>query len=366
MGLFGEVRREFIARPPEAKDALLYAWPDQNIRLMTQLTCMPDEVALFVRLGQIAPGKASSPIAGTLGPGTHTLDGASFPFLSLLIDKASGGNFLMSSVIFISNRDIPGNKFGGQLSEVQDPKTGIPVLMQVHGEYIARVVDPTKFLLELAGVKTEYDSDEVMRTFSMYFVNALQDVVGDILVQRKVGALDLGTMSRSLKDDVNTQTKATLDRYGMAIRLFNDFHLTLDPESHEKISKLTETAAYSNLAGGYQQYAAGQALMSAAENPGQGGGGAMGMGMGLGAGMSMGNMFTAAAAGARPGGAAPTVNCLKCGAQVAPGRFCASCGAELPTGNQPAAAASGGFCASCGTALVAGAAFCSKCGKKTT
>jgi membrane protease subunit (stomatin/prohibitin family) len=179
-----------------------------------------------------------------------------------------------------------------------------------------------------------------MRTFSMYFVNALQDVVGDILVQRKVGALDLGTMSRSLKDDVITQTKATLDRYGMAIRLFNDLHLTLDPESHEKISKLTETAAYSNLAGGYQQYAAGQALMSAAENPGQGGGGAMGMGMGLGAGMSMGNMFTAAAAGARPGGAAPTVNCLKCGAQVAPGRFCASCGAELPTGNQPAAAAS--------------------------
>jgi membrane protease subunit (stomatin/prohibitin family) len=364
MGLFKEVRREFIARPPEAKDDILYAWPDQNIRLMTQLTCMPDEVALFIRMGQMAPGQANSPIAGTLGPGTHTLDGASFPFLSMLIDKATGGNFLLSTVIFVSNRDIPGIKFGGQLSEVQDPKTGIPVLLQVHGEYIARVADPSKFLLELAGIKTQYDNEEVMRTFSMYFVNSLQDVVGDILVQRKIGALDLGTMARTLKDDVITQTKPTLDRYGMAIKLFNDFHLTLDPESHEKISKLTETAAYSNLAGGYQQYAAGQALMSAAENPGQGGGGAMGMGMGLGAGMSMGNMFQAAASQAHAAG--PTVNCLKCGAQVAPGRFCAGCGAELPATTQAAAAASAGFCASCGTALVAGAAFCSKCGKKTS
>ena len=361
MGLFSETRREFIARPPEARDAILYAWPDQNIRLMTQLTVMPDEVAIFVRLGQLTPGQRS-PIAGTFGPGTHTLDGASFPFLSLLIDKASGGNFLMSSLIFASNRDIPGIKFGGQLSEVQDPKTGIPVLLQVHGEYIARVTDPTKFLVELAGIKTKYDNEEITMTFSKYFVNSLQDVVGDILVQRKIGALDLGTMARALKDDVITQTKAVLDRYGVEIRMFNDFHLTLDPESHEKISKLTETAAYSNLAGGYQQYAMGQAMMSAAQNPGQSGGGAMGMGMGLGAGMSMGNLMQGMGAAPRTNTAA-SVNCLKCGAQVPAGKFCGACGADLAAAS-PTPQAAGGFCSDCGTALVAGAAFCAKCGHK--
>ncbi|MHB1844131.1 MAG: SPFH domain-containing protein [Deltaproteobacteria bacterium] len=359
MGLFHEIRREFIARPPEAKSAILYAWPDQNIRLMTQLTVMPDEVALFVRMGQLAQGQRS-PIAGTFGPGTHTLDGASFPFLSLLIDKATGGDFFMSQLIFVSNRDIPGIRFGGQLSEVQDPKTGIPVLLQVHGEYVARITDPARFLLELAGIKTQYDDEEATRTFSTYFVNALQDVVGGILSEKKIGALDLGTMARSLKDEIIAQTKPTLDRYGVAIKLFNDFHLTLDPESHEKISKLTETAAYSNLAGGYQQYAMGQAMMSAAKNPGEGGG-AMGMGMGLGAGMSMGNMM-AAMGNARPNTAAALVACQKCGAQVAPGKFCSGCGAELAAASAQGA---GHFCPGCGAALPAGAGFCPGCGKKT-
>ncbi len=359
MGLFKEVRREFIARPPEARGAVLYAWPDQNIRLMSQLTVMPDEVALFIRMGLMTGGKAGSPIAGTLGPGTHTLDGASYPFLSMLVDAATGGNFLMSNLIFVSNRDIPGIKFGGQISEVQDPRTGIPVLLQVHGEYIARVIDAPRFLLELAGIKAQYDDDAILQTFSKYFVNALQDVVGDILIQRKLGVLDLGTMAKALKEDVIRETKPTLDRYGVAIKLFDDFHLTLDPESHERISKLTETAAYSNLAGGYQQYAAGQAMMSAAQNTGGGGGGAMGMGLGLGAGMGMGGMLQAAVA-ARP--AAGAVNCAKCGA-VGTGKFCSACGAELPA---PATAAgtAGRVCSACGGPLSASAAFCGKCGAK--
>ncbi len=359
MGLFHEVRREFIARPPEARGALLYAWPDQNIRLMTQLTVLPDEVAIFVRLGQLTPGQRS-PVAGTFGPGTHTLDGASYPFLSLLIDKATGGDFLMSQLIFVSNRDVPGIRFGGQLSEVQDPKTGIPVLLQVHGEYVAHIIDPVRFLVELVGIKAQYDDDEAMRTFSTYFVNALQDVVGGILSEKKIGALDLGTMARSLKDEIISQTKPTLDRYGVAIRLFNDFHLTLDPESHEKISKLTETAAYSNLAGGYQQYAMGQAMMSAAQNPGEGGG-AMGMGMGLGAGMSLGNVM-AAMGSSRPAAPAPAaLPCPKCGAQVAPGKFCSACGAELAAA---AASSAARYCPGCGASLTPGAAFCSACGKK--
>ncbi len=362
MGLFKEVRREFVARPPEARDAILYAWPDQNIRLMTQLTCMPDEVALFIRMGQMQSGRPGSPVAGTIGPGTHTLDGASFPFLSMLIDAATGGNFLMSNLVFVSNRDIPGIKFGGQLSEVQDPKTGLPVLLQVHGEYIARVTDPSRFLLELAGIKAQYDDEEVTRTFSMNFVNALQDVVGGILIQRKVGVLDLGTMAKALKDDVVRETQETLDRYGFAIKQFNDFHLTLDPESHEKISRLTETAAYSNLAGGYQQYAAGQAMMSAAQNPGEGGG-AMGMGMGAGLGMSMAGMFQGLAA-PRPAPAGPTVACARCNATVAAGRFCSACGAELAATPQASAPGATRYCTGCGSPLVAGAAFCSKCGAK--
>ena len=52
MGFFsGEIRREFIARPDQAKGQILYKWPDTNIRKLTQLTVEQDELAVFFRDG---------------------------------------------------------------------------------------------------------------------------------------------------------------------------------------------------------------------------------------------------------------------------------------------------------------------------
>ena len=50
MSLFGkgnDLNRQFIARPDEAKGAILYKWPDLTIRKFTQVTVEPDETALW-------------------------------------------------------------------------------------------------------------------------------------------------------------------------------------------------------------------------------------------------------------------------------------------------------------------------------
>ena len=43
MGIFStitnEAKRNFIARPDEAKNDIIYKFPEHNIRMMTQLTC---------------------------------------------------------------------------------------------------------------------------------------------------------------------------------------------------------------------------------------------------------------------------------------------------------------------------------------
>jgi hypothetical protein len=55
MGLFDSLKQEsqrnFIARADEAKNDILYAYPEHNIRMLTQLTVGADEVALFVKDG---------------------------------------------------------------------------------------------------------------------------------------------------------------------------------------------------------------------------------------------------------------------------------------------------------------------------
>ncbi len=76
MGIFdtikGEAKRNFIARADEAKDEIIYKYPENNIRMMTQLTVDADEVALFVKDGKVG---------GQAGAGRHTLDTSNIPFL---------------------------------------------------------------------------------------------------------------------------------------------------------------------------------------------------------------------------------------------------------------------------------------------
>jgi len=71
-----ESKRNFIARASDAKDDIIYRYPERNIRMMTQLTVDSDEVALFVKDGRVA---------GKLSPGRHTLDANNVPFVSRLL-----------------------------------------------------------------------------------------------------------------------------------------------------------------------------------------------------------------------------------------------------------------------------------------
>ncbi len=78
-GLKGEAQRNFIARSDAAKNDILYAYPERNVRIMTQLTVGADEVAIFVKDGQVQ---------GKLGPGRHTLDTQNIPFLGRFIEAS--------------------------------------------------------------------------------------------------------------------------------------------------------------------------------------------------------------------------------------------------------------------------------------
>ena len=99
MGIFGQVQRQFIARPDAGKGQILYKWPDQNIRKFTQLTVEQDELAVFFRDGRVQ---------GTIQPGRVTLDSSDIPFLGALVDAATGGNLFRTELYFISTREFAG------------------------------------------------------------------------------------------------------------------------------------------------------------------------------------------------------------------------------------------------------------------
>jgi membrane protease subunit (stomatin/prohibitin family) len=364
-GIKGEARRNFIARADEAKNAIIYRYPENNVRMLTQLTVDADEVALFVKDGKVE---------GKLGPGRHSLDTSNIPFLSRLLEGFTGGNLFVAEIFFVSLREFAGIKFGGPIGDVRDPETGLGIGTMVYGDFSVRVTDPEKLVVGLVGLRRA-ENEEFLGWFRSQMLKVTRDRIAELLVKKRWPLLDVtsGAYTEEIESEVIGGVKAHVDDYGLTVVRMGNFHVSIKEEDELTLKKLSKDAAYSRLAGGFQQYAQGQAMLGAAEGMAKGGGEGAGgalQGMGMGMGFGMANMFTQqqqAQGGNRPGQPAspppppgapgtPPVNgafCPHCGAS-AQGKFCSSCGKPLATTAR---------CNDCNTELAPGAKFCNGCGK---
>lgn len=359
MGIFStvkeEAQRNFIARPEEAKDQIVYQYPERNIRMMTQLTVNADEVVLFVKDGQVQ---------GKLTAGRHTLDANNIPFLSRFLEKLTGGNLFVAEVYFVTLRELPSLKFGGPIGDVRDPETGLGIGTMVYGDFSIRVVDPEKLVLNLAGLRQS--NDDFLGWFKNQVLKVIRDRTAELLVKKKWPLLDVtsGAYTEEIEQEVLTGVKPHVDSYGIQVVRMGNFTISIKEEDEATLKKLSKDVAYSRLAGGFQQYAQGQAMLGAAEGMAKGGdgggGGGMLQGAGMGIGFGMAQMFQNNQQQQHPQQAPVPVpaqggqTCPKCGTQGVSGKFCANCG-------QPLAAAPKKC--ECGNELAPGAKFCANCGK---
>ncbi|MCC6332963.1 MAG: SPFH domain-containing protein [Myxococcales bacterium] len=290
MGIFdtlkSEAQRNFIARADDAKDHIIYKYPERNIRMLTQLTVQADEICLFVKDGVMV---------GKLGPGRHNLDSNNVPFLSRLLEKVTGGNLFVAEVYFVSLREFSQIKFGGPIGDVRDPETGLGIGTMVYGDFSIKVTDPEKLIVGLVGLR-KADNEDFIGWFKSQVLKVTRDRIAELLVKKKWPLLDVtsGAYTEEIEEEVIAGTAKHTDSYGINVVRFGNFTISIKPEDEATLKKLSKDVAYSRLAGGFQQYAQGQAMLGAAEGMakggGEGGGGAGnalgGMGMGMGFGMA--------------------------------------------------------------------------------
>jgi len=279
----GEAQRNFIARPEEAKGALVWKHPENNVRMHTQLTVAADEVAFFVKDGILQ---------GKLGPGRHSLDAQSIPFLSALLEKFTGGNLFVAQIYFVSMREVAGLKFGGPIGEVRDPETGLAVGTMVYGEFSLRVQEPQKLMLGLIGLGSP-GNEEALSWFRSQVLKTLKDHIAALLVKKQWPLLTVtsGAYTLEMEKEALALLPAQMEPYGMEVVRFGNFTISIKPEDEAVLKKMSKDAAYIKMAGGFQQYAQGQAMLNASEGMAKGGGGAASEGMGLAMGMGMAQMF---------------------------------------------------------------------------
>jgi len=360
----GSVKELAIARPDEFKDHIVYKHPDKTIPMKAQLTVEPDEICLFFRDGEFV---------GQFTAGRHTLDSGNIPFLGRLIDKFTGGDVFIAEAFYVTTREIVSNKFGGKIGKVRDPQSGLAVEVMVNGTFSIKVIDPPKLVIGLVGVQ-KTDGNSFLSWFKEQVLKTIRDDIAELIVKQKWPLLDVtsGAYTEEIEKEVLSGVRQHVEPYGLEIMRLGNFNIGMNDKDEERLNKFYESAAYVNMAGGmqgYQQFAQANMMMKAGEgmakggDGGGGGGGGMlggaGLGVGLGiAGQMMNQMNQPQQQPQQQPNTPPSqmnqVECGKCKAKVAPGKFCAECGGDL------AAAAGPKFCSNCGKPV--SGKFCGECG----
>ncbi|HEV2537955.1 MAG TPA: SPFH domain-containing protein [Streptosporangiaceae bacterium] len=354
MALLG---REFIAVPDDRKGQIVFKWPDVTIRRFTRAIVNADEMAMFVNTGQVVQ---------TLGPGRHQIDANELPGLGAVIDTVTGGNAYRAELYFVGTREYTGFKFGGRVDDVQDPRTGLVVTLRVFGDYALRVADPVRLVTNLTSTVDVTDNERIAGWVSDQLLKVLRTHVTTQIIRNGWPILGLMAYSAEIEQNTVEAGNGQLAAYGIQLTRMGNFDINLSPEDEKQLKQLAKDTSYSQLAGGFQNYAAGEMALGAGQGMAQGG--AAVDGAFLGAGFGLASAFGAQQAQAQQAQAAQQA-AAQHGVPYGQGGAPAGPGGPpqgAPPQGAPPQQASGAVCASCQAPNPAGAKFCMGCGQRMT
>jgi membrane protease subunit (stomatin/prohibitin family) len=253
MAIMDFLNRQFIdviEWVDDSRDTLSYRYPDDDkqIKNEAQLIVRESQIAQFVYVGQFAD---------TLGPGRHTLKTENIPILGDLLGwKYKFQTPFKADVYYVVTRIFSGNKWGtSNPVMMRDADFGV-VRMRAFGTYDFKIVDPVKFLKEVAGTDHHFRLDE----FDNVMRSRLVSVFSETLAKAKVPALDVATryseLGEALLEPINV---ATREKYGIELTAFVVENVSVPPELEQAIDKRGSMTAIGNL-NDYIKYNMGNAL----------------------------------------------------------------------------------------------------------
>jgi len=241
MGLMDFIKGEFIdviEWTDDSRDTLSYRFPDDDkaIKNGAQLIVRESQVVQFVYLGEFGD---------TFGPGKHTLTTDNIPILTRLQSWKYGFNSpFKADVYFVTTRLFTGNKWGtANPIMMRDEDLGI-VRVRAFGTYDFHVVDPKKFLKEVAGSDQNFHLDEFADTMRSRIVSLFTDA----LATAKIPVFDLASRYTELGEALLPLINPVISaKYGLEMASFILENVSVPPEVEQAIDKRSSMAAVGNL-----------------------------------------------------------------------------------------------------------------------
>jgi membrane protease subunit (stomatin/prohibitin family) len=222
---------------------------------------------------------------------------------------------------------------------------------------LLQVADPARLVTNLTATVDVTDNERIAGRVSDQLLKVLRTHVTTQISRNGCPILGLMAYSAEIEQNTIEAGNGQLAPYGIRLTRMGNFDINLSPEDEQQVKELAQATSYSQLAGGFQTYAAGEMALGAAQGMAQGSGGTEDVF--LGADFGLASAFGAQQAQARQG--QQQQNAPSAPQQPSSGQQ-GSGAAPAPTAAAPPVAG-GAVCASCQTANPAGAKFCMGCGQ---
>jgi len=326
------VREMMIARPDHFKHLIVYKHPDQNFPFWSQLTVDSDECAVFFKDGRVV---------GVLPPGRHTMSTQNIPFLNNIINKFTGGDVFISEIFFVKTAPVRSIPFGGPIGDMIDPLTQEQVIPRIFGEFSLVVTDPVRFIVGYTGQAAQGDNDQVLHWIKGLFMNGVKTTLGELCEVEGKSVLQAVSLTSKLSNAF-VANAPDLQDIGVRILQMGQFNINFSEEDRQRLvaanaevakanrgikiaeaqakakqfeldQKYSQDAKYvQNLAGNYNNYAAGQAMIGAGQGMATHGveGGVAGAGIQMAMGVNMANAMSGAMQPQAGVAAAPSTPCV--------------------------------------------------------
>lgn len=241
---------EIIEWTDDSRDTLSYRYPDDDkeIKNGAQLIVRESQQVQFVAAGQYAD---------LFGPGKHTLKTENIPILSTILGWKYGFDSpFKCDVYFLNTRLFTGNKWGtANPVMMRDADFGV-VRLRAFGTYDFRIVDPPRFLREVAGTDQNFRLDEFADTMRSRIVS----VFTEALATAKVPALDVASRYSELGEALlPVINPAMTSKYGIEITSFVLENVSVPPEVEKAIDARSSMSAVGNL-NDYVKFQMGSAM----------------------------------------------------------------------------------------------------------
>lgn len=229
---------EIIEWTDDSRDTLAYRWPDEDreIKRGAKLVVRESQVVQFVYLGQYGD---------LFGPGTHTLTTDNIPILTRLKGWKYGFESpFKADVYYVITRTFTGNKWGtSNPVMMRDQDFGI-VRVRAFGTYDFRIVEPAKFLKEVAGTDHHFRLDEFVDVMRSRLVSAFSEAIATA----RIPVLDVAARYSELGEALLPVLNPILrGKYGLELTAFVVENVSVPPEVEAAIDKRSSMAAVGNL-----------------------------------------------------------------------------------------------------------------------